>query len=161
MEPNSNYTISTEKDRYTTEKSQIKTKKNGGVVDQKLGIYGEGDVFTLKNIYYSFDRFDIRKDAVGDLNKVVALMKKNPTMVIELRSHTDSRADASYNQTLSDRRAKSAVDYIAKRGISRSRLIAKGYGESELLNECADGVPCSETEHQLNRRTEFKILKVQ
>ena len=161
MEPNSNYTISTEKDRYTTEKSQIKTKKNGGVVDQKLGIYGEGDVFILKNIYYNFDRFDIRKDAVGDLNKVVALMKKYPTMVIELRSHTDSRANDAYNQTLSDRRAQSAVDYIVKRGISRSRLVAKGYGESELLNDCADGVPCSEAEHQLNRRTEFKILKVQ
>lgn len=82
-------------------------------------------------------------------------------MKIELRSHTDSRATAGYNLKLSENRAKSAAAYLYSKGIAKDRITSKGYGETKLINKCADGVPCSEAEHQVNRRTEFKILKLQ
>nr|WP_246440120.1 OmpA family protein [Rhabdobacter roseus] len=159
--PNANYTITAEKDRYAKDQNQLKTKKKPGVVENNIGIYGEGDVYQLNNIYYDLDKFSIRSDAAKELNRVVALLNKYPELTVELRSHTDSRASDDYNAKLSERRARAAYDYIVRRGISPMRLVAKGYGESELLNKCANGVPCSEAEHQLNRRTEFKILSVQ
>lgn len=113
----------------------------------------------LENIYYDFDKAGIRPDAAIELDKLVRIMKDNPTMWIELGSHTDSRGNDQYNQWLSQRRANSAVQYIIDQGIHKNRISAKGYGESQLLNRCAKGVKCSETEHQLNRRTEFKIVK--
>jgi outer membrane protein OmpA-like peptidoglycan-associated protein len=88
-------------------------------------------------------------------------MNDNPSIVIELGSHTDSRGSATSNQSLSQKRAQSAVDYIVKKGgIASSRISAKGYGESALKNQCADGVTCSETEHQQNRRTEIRVVGV-
>lgn len=90
--------------------------------------------------------------------RLYTMLKDNPDMRIELSSHTDSRGSASANQNLSQRRAESVVTYLVNKGISRSRLVAKGYGESKLLNNCKDGVSCPETEHQKNRRTEFRIL---
>ena len=84
-------------------------------------------------------------------------MKDNPDMIIELGSHTDSRGKADYNLDLSQRRAASAVAYIVSQGIEQDRISAKGYGESTLVNKCKDGVTCTETEHQQNRRTEFLI----
>ncbi|MCY1375366.1 Outer membrane porin F [compost metagenome] len=88
-------------------------------------------------------------------------MRQYPNMKIELRSHTDSRSSKEFNQTLSDNRAKSTAEYLFKRGISRSRVLDyKGFGESQLVNGCADGVKCSEAEHQLNRRTEIKVVQL-
>jgi len=113
----------------------------------------------LENIYYNFDKADIRPDAAKELDKLVKLMKENPTMWIELGSHTDSRGNDAYNQVLSQRRANSAVQYIIDQGINKNRITARGYGESQLLNRCANGVNCSNAEHQQNRRTEFKIVK--
>ncbi|PTS95210.1 flagellar motor protein MotB [Pedobacter sp. HMWF019] len=113
----------------------------------------------LENIYYDFNKANIRQDAARELDKLVKIMKDNPTMWIELGSHTDSRGNEQYNQWLSQRRANSAVQYIIDQGISKNRIEAKGHGESQLLNRCAKGVKCSEDEHQLNRRTEFKIVK--
>lgn len=161
MDPNSNYTIITEKDRYTRDQNQIRTRKRGEVVQNDVGIYGEGDVFRLENIYYDFDKFFIRPDAARELDRVALLLKKYPGMTIELRSHTDSRANEEYNYKLSERRARAAYDYLVRRGISPARMIAKGYGESQPVNECTDGENCSEKEHSLNRRTEFKIIAVQ
>jgi outer membrane protein OmpA-like peptidoglycan-associated protein len=112
----------------------------------------------LENIHYDLDKAFIRTDAMPELNKLVQFMTDNTSVNIELGSHTDSRASDEYNQLLSQNRANAAVDYIVSRGIERSRIIAIGYGESRLLNRCADGVSCSETEHQLNRRTEFKVI---
>jgi len=86
-------------------------------------------------------------------------MKEYPTMVIDVRSHTDSRGNDNYNEILSDKRAKSTVKYIISKGINSERLSGKGYGEKQHVNECANGVPCSEEKHQLNRRSEFIILK--
>ena len=85
--------------------------------------------------------------------------KDNPKVKIELSSHTDSRQGNSYNQMLSQLRAESAVKYIISQGIEPKRIKAKGYGETRLLNRCGNNVKCSEEEHQLNRRTEFKILR--
>lgn len=114
--------------------------------------------FKIENIYYDFDKFNIRADAKPELDKLVTIMKENPINV-ELGSHTDCRGSFSYNDRLSQNRAKSAVDYIISQGIDQSRITAKGYGEHQLVNKCADGVNCTEAEHQANRRTEFKIIE--
>lgn len=113
----------------------------------------------IENIYYEFDRWEIIKEATKALDKIIGVMKDNPSFVIELSSHTDSRGSGSYNQTLSEKRAESAVQYIIKEGIDAQRLVAKGYGESKLLNECDQAADCSEEQHQENRRTEFMVLK--
>jgi len=108
-------------------------------------------------ILYNFDKFDLRPDAIVILNKIVDVMNQNPDIKIELGSHTDSRGNDAYNQSLSQKRAKSAADYIANRITDSSRISYKGYGESKLKNKCDDGVKCSAAEHQVNRRTEFII----
>ena len=117
-----------------------------------------GEAIRLNNILYDVNSTTIRPDAKPDLNKLVQFMKDNPPATVELSSHTDSRGKADYNQQLSQGRAESAVAYIVSQGIERSRITARGYGESKLLNECADGVKCSEAQHQANRRTAFKVI---
>ncbi len=113
----------------------------------------------LENIYYDLDKWNIRPDAAIELDKLINILNDNPKIVIELGSHTDSRAPDSYNMALSDRRAKSAADYIVKKGgIDSSRITGKGYGETMLVNQCKNKVRCSEAEHQKNRRTEFKVV---
>jgi outer membrane protein OmpA-like peptidoglycan-associated protein/tetratricopeptide (TPR) repeat protein len=123
----------------------------------------KGVAIKIENIYYDLDKWYIRPDAAKELDKLVKVMKDNPTLEIELSSHTDCRATIKYNQILSSKRAESAVAYIASQGVDTKRMIAAGYGESRLVNKCAcEGtyvVPCTEEEHQENRRTEFKILK--
>jgi outer membrane protein OmpA-like peptidoglycan-associated protein len=162
VDPNRNYALRAEGDELATNEQTIeKNKKNKKkVVESDLSMYGTGDVFTLDNIYYDLDKFFIRPEAARELDKVVALIKKYPGMQIELRSFTDSRASDTYNLRLSERRARAAFDYLIRKGIAPSRLEARGYGESELVNDCSDGANCEEAEHRLNRRTEFKILAV-
>ena len=126
-----------------------------------LGIFCVGDVIKIENIYYDYDKSNIRPDAAVELNKLVMIMQKYPKMKIELRSHTDSRGSDTYNLILSDKRAKSAAEYIISQGIDKDNIIGKGYGETMLINKCKNGVPCTEAEHQVNRRTEFKILSVE
>lgn len=113
---------------------------------------------SLRHIYFDLDKSNIRKDAKVELEKIVEVLTQNPTIKIEIGSHTDSRQSKAYNQALSQRRAKSTLDYLVKRGINKNRLTAKGYGETQLVNNCADGVSCSEAEHQLNRRSTFVIV---
>lgn len=110
----------------------------------------------LENIYYDLDKAEIRADAAVELNKLVQILKDNPAIRIELSSHTDSRSGDAYNQNLSQRRAQSAVDYIVSQGIAADRLVAKGYGESQLIVANAT----TEEEHQINRRTEFKVIEI-
>ncbi|HEX9956078.1 MAG TPA: OmpA family protein, partial [Fibrella sp.] len=110
--------------------------------------------FVLENIYYDLDKFNIRSDAAEELDKLVTILKDNPTLKIELSSHTDVRAPDAYNLRLSQNRAKAAVDYIISKGIDAERLTAKGYGETQLIVKSAR----TEEEHQRNRRTEFKVL---
>lgn len=114
----------------------------------------------IQNIYYDYDKWDIRADASERLDHVVTLMKDNPGISVELGSHTDARGSDSYNLELSQKRAEAAVAYIVSEGIAANRISAKGYGETQLVNRCRNGVECSEAEHQQNRRTELRITGV-
>ena len=118
-------------------------------------------LFNISKIYFDLDKSFIRNDAQVHLQKIVEVLKQYPNMVIDIRSHTDSRQTHKYNEALSDRRAKSTLEYIVKNGVLRSKLTAKGYGETQLVNECSDNVNCSEEAHQLNRRSEFIIVKIE
>lgn len=117
-------------------------------------------VLNISKIYFDLDKSNIRPDAEVQLQKIVEVLKQYPNMEIDIRSHTDSRQTHKYNESLSDRRAKSTLEYLVKNGISRNRLTAKGYGENQLINKCADNVDCTEEEHQMNRRSEFIIVKI-
>ena len=133
---------------------KIKTPK-----DLLLDKYALNKTFVIENIYYDLDKWFIRDDAKPSLNKLVSLLNQYPINV-EIGSHTDSRASAKYNIQLSQKRAESAAKYLVENGIEPKRLSHKGYGETMLINRCADGVPCFEAEHQTNRRTEFKITSI-
>ncbi len=111
----------------------------------------------LENIFYDFDKADIRPDAAEELDKLVQILEDNPRISIELSSHTDSRGNDAYNEDLSQRRAQSAVNYIISKGIDKSRITARGYGESRPVVRNAK----TEDEHQRNRRTEFKVVRIQ
>ncbi len=117
-----------------------------------------GTVIELPNIYYNFNDATLRPDARKDLDLVVSLLKQQPTITIEIASHTDCRGSSKYNEELSQRRANGVVEYLVQNGIHRDRLRPVGYGESQPRNHCHDGVPCTEAEHARNRRTEIRIL---
>ncbi|WP_378185279.1 OmpA family protein [Aquimarina sp. W85] len=118
------------------------------------------DILDLEPIHFDFDDYLIRDDAKVELAKVIEVMQQNPTMKIEIRSHTDSRASADYNLKLSARRAKKTENYIAIIGqIDRSRIAYKGFGEEQLLNDCVTGAECSDEEHEKNRRSEFIVIE--
>jgi outer membrane protein OmpA-like peptidoglycan-associated protein len=112
----------------------------------------------LKDIYYDFDKWYIRTESERELSKVLSFMQENADAVVEIGSHTDARAPFEYNIKLSQRRAQSVVDWLIARGITKSRLKPKGYGETQPRNGCTDGVPCTEYEHQRNRRTTFRVI---
>lgn len=114
----------------------------------------------LKPIYFNYNKFDITPQASIELEKIIKIMNENPSLVIELGSHTDSRGGAEANLKLSDKRAKASTEYIRKRITNPTRISGKGYGETKLLNQCGDGVTCSEADHGINRRTEFIIIKM-
>lgn len=130
-------------------------------VTLKLGICNveAGSVWIVKNIFYDFDKSNIRPDAAIILDNLVHVMKNNPSLTIELSSHTDSRGNDDYNLRLSQRRADAAVAYLVSNGIEKGRMKSKGYGESRLVNNCGNNIPCSEEDHQQNRRTEIKFLQ--
>ena len=124
-----------------------------------------GKLIQVNPIYFDLGKFEIRPDAALELDKIVDLMNANPTMVIELGSHTDCRSSKAFNLKLSDNRAKASADYIKKKITDPKRIYGKGYGESKLVNQCeCEGKKlskvCSEEEHQANRRTEFKLVKI-
>ena len=159
------YSVSASKDRYAVNTENLgkvkQTRKGPKTVEQNLGLVGQGDIFRLDNIYYDYGQFFIRPDAAKELEtKLVPLLKKYPDMRIEVRSHTDSRSNDMFNAKLSENRARAVVDYLIARGVGLTRIEAKGYGESELLNNCDDSTACTELQHQANRRTEFKILAI-
>lgn len=126
----------------------------------ELRLITKGTVFVMDNIYYDLNKSNIRSDAAVELNKIVKLLKQYPNMDMEVSSHTDSRASDQYNLNLSAQRALAVVNYLQSKGIKQSRLIAVGFGERKLVNGCGDGSECTEEQHQKNRRTEFKVLKV-
>lgn len=168
------YSVRSQKKDYTTAEKAFATGKKNGTVERTLFMKQGSDlgptaapvgsdlvkVLGLNIIYFDLDKDYIRPDAQIELRKVIAVMKLYPTMKIDVRSHTDSRANDNYNMDLSNRRAQSTIDYIVNvGGISKDRLTGKGYGETQLVNRCSNGVKCSETEHQLNRRSEFIIVE--
>jgi len=138
--------------------------RNKSIEKAKEKIYG--DEFEVKEnrvlikinpIYFDLNSYNIRYDAVEELDKVIAIMNKFPDLIIESGSHTDSRGVEEYNQKLSSSRAKSIINYISAKVINPDRLSGKGYGETMIMNRCVDGVECIDDEHQENRRTEFVI----
>ncbi len=127
----------------------------------KLEVGGDiSKLIEINPIYFDFNKSNIREDAALELDKIVKVMNDYPEMVVELGSHTDSRGSDSYNRKLSDRRAKSSAKYIKKYISNPSRIYGKGYGESKLINQCSNGVKCSDEDHQSNRRTEFIIINL-
>ncbi|MFD1819373.1 WD40-like Beta Propeller Repeat [Pseudarcicella hirudinis] len=164
VKPNANHKLTAQKDKYATTKEafdKFKSGKSNKQFQADLAMYGEGDIFKLNNIYYDYGKFFIRTDAAKELDsRLIPLLKKYPEMKIEIRSHTDARSSDTYNMQLSDNRARAVVDYLVARGVDPARLVSKGYGETEPINECVDGVQCTELDYKQNRRTEFRILAV-
>lgn len=166
LNPETSYTVVGSKDGYFTNTEPVSTigKKQSEDMFVKLKLELEKIIvnkpIVLKNIYYDLDKWDIRPDAAIELDNLVQIMKENPAIRIELGSHTDSRADDKYNDVLSQKRAESAVAYIVSKGVEAGRMTAKGYGETQLVNKCSNGINCTEEEHQANRRTEFKVVSI-
>ncbi|TKC10430.1 flagellar motor protein MotB [Pedobacter polaris] len=152
------YRVSAKKVKFLYADTNFRTKKSL-IKDFYLTPIEINKAIRLENIYYDFNKWNIRTDAGFELDKLVKILIDNPTIWIELGSHTDSRGNDAYNLALSQKRADAAVKYIISKGIVKNRVISRGYGETQLINKCNDGVKCSNEEHQLNRRTEFKIIK--
>ncbi|WP_300565321.1 OmpA family protein [Flavobacterium sp.] len=167
VEADKKYYVRVEKETYNTKETPVTIPNVNGKTQLSIALEKTikevtvgsdlAKTFGIKIIYFDLDKSFIRQDAAVDLAKIVEVMKENPTMKIDVRSHTDSRQTNDYNQKLSDKRAKSTIEWMVKNGIAADRITGKGYGESQLINKCADGVNCSEEEHQLNRRSEFII----
>lgn len=162
-----NYGIAVKADGYLFHSENIFIPKSSGYREYQKDIdlkkIEVGKAIVLRNIFYDFDKATLRSESTAELERLIGLMNENPTLKIELSSHTDSRGNDAYNQKLSEDRAKSVVDYLIMKGISSSRLVAKGYGENRLLitdDEIAKMKTQTEREeaHQMNRRTEFTIL---
>lgn len=161
------YNVRAEKEEYETKEVSITIGKLSGKTSLPIALtkntcrvtIGDdlGTCFGIKMIYFDLDKSNIRTEAAIDLEKILVVLNENPGMKLDIRSHTDSRATFKYNEALSDRRAKSTIEWLIKNGVAAKRLTGKGYGETQLVNKCADDVPCTEAEHQENRRSEFII----
>jgi outer membrane protein OmpA-like peptidoglycan-associated protein len=160
---NTTLTVSTEMEGYqNTTKRVTNIGKPYGIIRDSIWVekVEVGQKFVMENIFYNYDKWDILPESEIELNKLIEIMNDNPSWKVELGSHTDARGSDSYNEVLSQKRSDSAVDYIVNKGIDRNRIKAKGYGETQLINRCKNGVECSDDEHRQNRRTEFKILEM-
>ncbi|MBP8793076.1 MAG: OmpA family protein [Lutibacter sp.] len=163
---NKGYNVTGTKENYDEDSEDFVTSTRADL-ELSIGLTLEASDFRVVNgklmvninpIYFDLDKSFIRKDAAIELEKVVKVMQKYPLIKIELGSHTDSRAPDAYNWALSNRRAKSSLEWIVGKGIDASRITGKGYGETELVNKCSNNAKCTEAEHELNRRTEFVIV---
>lgn len=164
LTPERDFELRMEKSGYFTNIVAVSTigMRRGEIVNNyEIEELYVGKEFELENIYYDFDKANIRADAALELDKLYKVMKDNPGIKVELGSHTDARGSDSYNMSLSQRRATSAVNYLIEKGISEDRITAKGYGETQLTNQCGNGVRCTSEQHQANRRTMIKILAVE
>ncbi|MBX9808297.1 MAG: OmpA family protein [Flavobacteriaceae bacterium] len=169
VECSNKYYVRVEKQDYETKEDNIIVSKIAGstvlpiAIEKSICKVAVGDnlgkCFGIKTIYFDLDQSNVTKEAEVDLEKIVVVLNQNPKMKIDVRSYTDSRQTAKYNLALSDKRAKTTVAWLVKKGIDASRLSGKGYGETQLVNKCSDGVKCREEEHQANRRSEFIILE--
>ncbi|MBU2919710.1 OmpA family protein [Winogradskyella psychrotolerans] len=174
VDPKKEYLIRVEKEKYTSDEKRFTTPNKNQELKMELLIEKDeqqiepcddlAKVLDIPIIYFDFDKSNIRYDAEIEIQKVLAVLTKYPTMHIDIRSHTDCRGPAAYNEKLSERRAQSTRQYLINKGIAAERLTAKGYGESRLVNDCgcepSNNSHCSEEEHQLNRRSEFIITSI-
>lgn len=159
-----------QRENYAVVEEQVSIRERGTVIEKEILMkttkkkLKKGDdlakIFQIKEIKFDLGKYNIRPDAAAELVKIVEAMKDHPTMKIAIRSHTDSRGSDKSNLILSDKRAKATMAWIVSQGIAKNRLTAKGYGETQLVNRCKNGVPCSEEEHQENRRSEFIIVEM-
>lgn len=170
VECGKSYTVKSEKKDYLPKEAQVVIPKESGETELPIAqakpestIKVGTDLakeFKIEQIYFDLAKYNIRPDAAIELDKIIKFMKEYPTAKIDVRTHTDCRASDKYNMTLSNNRAKSVMEYIIKNGIDATRLTGRGYGETRLVNRCADGVKCTEEEHQKNRRSEFIITEL-
>ncbi len=164
LEPNSDYLLKVSSKGMLASSTTVSTKgltRNDTLhTTMRLSQVKVGEAIAIKNIYYDYDKWEIRPDASIELDRIARLFIDNPDMSFELGSHTDSRGGDLYNLVLSDARANSAVNYLIQRGVDPNRITAKGYGEHVLVNKCANGAKCTEEDHQANRRTEFKVTGI-
>jgi len=167
---NSNYTIRVSNENYTSNEKSMnssneinnpslsfsleKIKKQIQVGDDLAKKFG------IQTIYFDLDKAIIRDEAAVELAKILDVLEQNPTMCIAIKSHTDSRQTSHYNEDLSERRAKATHEWLVGKGINPARMTFKGYGETQLVNNCSDGIECSEAQHQANRRSEFIIISL-
>jgi outer membrane protein OmpA-like peptidoglycan-associated protein/tetratricopeptide (TPR) repeat protein len=170
----SKYYLKTNKNEYTSSETLVITTNESGKtyvpieIEKTVKVIKVNDdlckVFGIKTIYFDLDKSCIRTDAAVELAKILDVLEQNSTMEIDIRSHTDCRNTANYNLNLSNNRAKSTLNWFVEKGINKSRLTARGYGETQLLNNCAceptNKSNCTEEEHQINRRSEFIIKKL-
>ncbi|GAB5564355.1 MAG: OmpA family protein [Winogradskyella sp.] len=168
------YLIRGEKETYTSDEKRFTTPKKSQELTLQLLLEKDeqelspcddlAKLLDIPTIYFDLDKYDIRYDAEIELQKVIAVLNKYPTMTIDIRSHTDCRAPMAYNERLSENRAQSTRQYLIDNGIAKERLTAKGYGESQLVNDCGceptNESSCTEEEHQLNRRSEFIVTSI-
>ncbi|MUV04484.1 OmpA family protein [Flavobacterium rakeshii] len=167
VECGTTYNIRAEKEEYTTKEQLVNIPYENGKTNLPIQLektecvvtIGDdlGKCFGIKMIYFDLDKSNIRPEAALDLEKILDVLNEYPNMKLDIRSHTDSRQTHKYNEALSDRRAKSTIKWLVDNGVDASRLTGKGYGETQLVNECSDGVDCTEEQHQMNRRSEFII----
>lgn len=167
LECDKQYFVRAEKEDWRSDEELFSTPSESDFIDIPLELENTlipvvncddiGPLLGIKQIYFDFDKFNIRPDAEYELAKIKAFMELYPQTKVDIRSHTDSRAPDAYNVILSEKRAQSTLNWLVSKGIDPSRLTAKGYGEYRLLNECSNGVPCSKEAHQLNRRSEFIV----
>jgi outer membrane protein OmpA-like peptidoglycan-associated protein len=163
LKKNSSYVATSQVEGYMNSSKTITTVgKPFGTIKETILVEKVvvGQIFVMENIYYDFDKWDILPESEIELDKLVQVMNDNPSWKVELGSHTDCRGNDAYNEKLSQKRSDSAVEYIVNKGIAKDRIVAKGYGETMLVNECDDGVDCTPEQHRKNRRTEFKILEM-
>ncbi|MDP2687446.1 MAG: OmpA family protein [Aequorivita sp.] len=159
------YTVRGTKEGYNPYEKMIVTPLLSGIIDvplplKRIGPCPPNDLgckLSLQPIYFDFDKSNIRPDAEIELAKILAAMREYPELIIHIESHTDSRGNDQYNESLSERRAQSTLKWLVGKGIDKNMLTAKGYGESQLVNQCSNGVSCTAEEHQLNRRSMFII----
>lgn len=169
IKSNQNIKIKLEKEGYETQIKSVSISDDGSDIFVPFYVTSEQNKFQagidisslikINKIYFDVSKFNIRDDAKIELDKIVLFLITYPDVKIEIGSHTDSRQSSKANQILSQKRANATLNYIVGKGINKDRLTAKGYGESKLLNKCADGVKCSEAEHQENRRSTFIVVK--
>lgn len=168
---NEQYILRVKKEGFIPKEEVIETPKNPKIIEMPVTLSVPitlthsdtcppedlGCRLTLQPIYFDYDKSNIRPDAEIELAKILAALEEYPTLKIHIESHTDSRGKDSYNLKLSEQRAQSTLQWLLSKGVARNRLSAKGYGETQLINKCSNNVPCSEEEHQLNRRSMFLI----